>query len=327
MKIRSFVFLVFVCCLAASPNILTAVAENPAVWTYTGITDENISRAVKALPGIIRDAMEKTGVPGISVAVVRKDQVLLTAGFGVRLAGGEDIVDADTVFQLASLSKPVGATVISVAVSMGDVAWDEPVRRYLPWFTLENEYVSDHVTLADLYSHRSGLPDHGGDLLEDLGFGREHILRQLRLLPLGSFRDQYAYTNFGLTAAAEAVAQALHTGWEDLSESLLYRPAGMTSTSSRYSDYLSAENRAVTHQRRSGVWIPGPPRNPDPQSPAGGVSSTANDMARWMQLQLGNGTLDGVPLIGDPAVIQLMRQPRFFSSLYADPRARMSMYA
>ncbi len=327
MKTQAFIFLSFLFCLAASPNIHAASSENPAAWTFTEITDENISKAVEALPGIIQNAMDETGVPGISVAVVRKEQILLTAGYGVRLVGTADMVDADTVFQLASLSKPIGATVVSIAVSMEKVEWDDPVRKYLPWFRLENQFVSNHVTLADLYSHRSGLPDHGGDLLEDLGFGREHILRKLHLLPLGPFRDQYAYTNFGLTAAAEAVAQALNSNWEDLSEALLYQPAGMTRTSSRYRDYLSAENRAITHQLRSGIWVPGPPRDPDPESPAGGVSSTANDMARWMQLQLGNGTLDGIPLIKDPAIIQLMRQPRFFSSLFEDPEARMSMYA
>jgi CubicO group peptidase (beta-lactamase class C family) len=230
------------------------------------------------------------------------------------------------VFQLASMSKPVGATVISRAVSKGVVAWDDPVNKYLPWFRIGDDYVSKHVTLEDLYSHRSGLPDHAGDLLEDLGFERKQILKRLRLLPFGPFRAQYAYTNFGLTAAAEAVARAFHTTWEDLSQDLLYQPAGMFHTSSRYDDYISAANHATTHQRNSsGEWFPGPPRDPDPQSPAGGVSSTANDMARWMQLQLGNGELDEVELI-KPDIIQVMRQPRSFDSLSADPQARPSTY-
>jgi CubicO group peptidase (beta-lactamase class C family) len=234
-------------------------------------------------------------------------------------------VDADTVFQLASLSKPVGATVVSRAVSDGAVAWDDPVRKYLPWFRMGSYYVSKNVTIGDLYAHRSGLPLHGGDHLEDLGFNRKQILRRLRFLPTGPFRDQYAYTNFGLTAAGEAVAKAHETGWAQLSEDLLYQPAGMASTSSRYADYLSAANRAVTHQRHSGAWVPGPPRDPDPESPAGGVSSTANDMARWMQLHLGNGTLDGIELI-KADVIQVMRQPHSISKAATEPQARSSMY-
>jgi CubicO group peptidase (beta-lactamase class C family) len=324
MEASRLAVLLFAVFFANSSSVPAAATGNPSAWTFSGITDENIAKAVEALPGIIQDAIDRTGVPGISGAVVRHDQVLLTAGYGVRLAGSGELADADTVFQLASLSKPVGATVISRAVSKGIVAWDDPVRKHLPWFHIGNAFVSNNVTLADLYFHRSGLPDHAGDHLEDLGFKREQILWKLRLLPLAPFRSQYKYTNFGLTAAAEAVARAYHTNWADLGEVLLYQPAGMTSTNSRYRDYLSAENPATTHQRHNGHWIAGPPRDPDAQSPAGGVSSTANDMARWMQLQLGNGALE-MDLI-KPDVLPVMRQPHSFSSISPDPRARSSMY-
>ena len=62
------------------------------------------------------------------------------------------------------------------------------------------------VSVGDMFSHRSGLPDHAGDMLEDLGYDRRYVLDRLRELPLDPFRISYAYTNFGLTAAAEAVA-------------------------------------------------------------------------------------------------------------------------
>lgn len=307
-------------------RVSTALAtDNPGSWTYTKISEENIRRAVEVLPGIIESAMEKTSLPGIAVAVVRADKVLLAQGFGLREVGKPQQVDADTVFQLASLSKSVGATVVSHAVSNGSVGWNDPVVQHLPWFRIGDDYVTRNVTIADLYSHRSGLPDHGGDDLEDLGFDRQQILRRLAKLPLGLFRVQYAYTNFGLTAAAEAVAKANTTSWEQLSKDLLYHPAGMNSTSSKYTDYLSASNRAINHQRRKGIWVPGPPRNPQPESPAGGVSSTANDLARWLQLQLGNGTLNGKELI-KPDVMQIMRQPHIISKRAKIPAVRSSLY-
>jgi CubicO group peptidase (beta-lactamase class C family) len=87
------------------------------------------------------------------------------------------------------------------------------------------------VNVGDMYSHRSGLPDFAGDLLEDLGYDRHDVLERLRQLPLAPFRISYAYTNFGLTAAAESVAVAAGKSWEDLSDEVLYQPLGMTSTS------------------------------------------------------------------------------------------------
>ena len=103
------------------------------------------------------------------------------------------------------------------------------------------------MTIGDLYSHRSGLPDHAGDELEDLGYDRRQVLERLKYLPLAPFRITYAYTNFGLTAAAEAVAAAAGKSWEDLSDEVLYRPLGMTSTSSRFADFMARPDHAVGH--------------------------------------------------------------------------------
>ena len=90
-------------------------------------------------------------------------------------------------------------------------------------FALHEAWPTQEVSLADLFSHRSGLRDHGGDVLEDLGFDQATILHRLRYLePEYSFREGYAYTNFGLTAAAVAAAKAAGATWEDLSDERLY---------------------------------------------------------------------------------------------------------
>ncbi|WP_399498558.1 serine hydrolase [Streptomyces sp. P17] len=118
----------------------------------------------------------------------------------------------------------------------------------MPDFRLKDPWVTSHVTVADLFSHRSGLPDHAGDLLEDLGYDRPYILSHLRYEPLAPFRASYAYTNFGLTAAAQAVADAKGMPWEKLAADTLYKPAGMDSTSSRFEDYAQAANRPMRSQ-------------------------------------------------------------------------------
>ncbi len=169
-------------------------------------------------------------------------------------------------------------------------AWDTPVVSKLPWFALSDPYVTGHVTIADLYSHRSGLPDHAGDKLEDLGYDRRQALERLKYLPLAPFRISYAYTNFGVTAAAEAVAAAAGKPWEDLSDEVLYRPLEMTSTSSRFADFTARPNHAVNHIKVADKWEPRFQRDPDAQSAAGGVSSSVNDMAHWLIMLLGNGS-------------------------------------
>jgi CubicO group peptidase (beta-lactamase class C family) len=268
-----------------------------------------VARHLPGLDRIVADILRRTGVPGMAVAVVSHDRVVYLKGFGRRRAGEAAPVDPDTVFALASLSKPLATTVIAGLVGDGVVGWDDRVVTHDPDFALADPWVTREITLRDLLCHRSGLPDHAGDLLEDIGYGRAEILRRLRhVAPLAPFRATYAYTNFGFTAAAVAAAKAAGKSWEDLSAERLYRPLGMSRTSSRYADLAARDNRAFGHVRRNGGWVvASPQREADAQAPAGGASSSARDMAAWLRLQLARGALDGRELVRATALDETHR--------------------
>ena len=272
-------------------------AASPAA---TGrVTRERVALAAERVPALARQILERTGVPGMSVAVVSGDAVAFLGGFGVRQLGGAAVVDADTVFQLASVSKTIAATVVAAVVGDDTVEWTSRMANVDPSFALRDAWPTQQVTLSDLFAHRSGLRDHAGDLLEDLGFDRDEVIHRIRYLePEYSFRAGYAYTNFGVTAAAVAVAKAAGASWEDLSTARLYAPLGMVHTSSRFADYMAATNRAIPHVKDGAGWKVTPmQRDPDAQSPAGGVSSTARDLVPWVRLQLGQGVVGGARLI------------------------------
>ncbi|MGH7057873.1 MAG: serine hydrolase, partial [Acetobacteraceae bacterium] len=256
-----------------------------------------------------------TGVPGMAIAVVHRDQVVYIKGFGVREAGRPAPVDADTIFPLASVSKPIASTVVAALVGDGVVTWDDPLVRHDPGFEMYDPWVTREVTLRDMFAHRSGLPDHAGDALEDIGYARAAILYRLRYQkPNSSFRTRYAYTNFGLTAAAVAAATASGKSWEDLSAERLYRPLGMRRTSSRFADFIAHTNRAHGHVKLGGKWIAKYTRDPDPQSPAGGVTSSVRDLGSWLILQLGRGRFAGKEIIkqaglDETHIPQIVRPP------------------
>ncbi|HEY7031448.1 MAG TPA: serine hydrolase [Thermomicrobiales bacterium] len=282
---------------------LAGLSRRAVAAPAQAVTPESVAAAVTSLDGVIQEALDKTRVPGLAVAVVHQDAVVHLSGHGVREAGTGDPVDPDTVFQLASLSKPLAATVVAAVVGDGVVDWDARIGDLTPDFTLFDPLASREVALRDMFCHRSGLPHHGGDDLEDLGYDRAAILHRLRYLrPASSFRSTYAYTNFGLTAAAVAASAAAGLAWEDLAAERLYAPLGMTRTSSRFDDFIAAANRARGHVLVDGTYVAKYQRQPDAQSPAGGVSSTARDLAEWLRLQLGGGTVDGRGIVAAAAL-------------------------
>ena len=211
-------------------------------------TKEKVEAAIPKLEQMAKDAIAKGEVPGLAIAIVYKDEVVYLGGFGVREAGKPGKVDADTVFQLASFAKPISSTVVAALVSEGLVSWDSRIADLDPAFKLHDAYPTEQVTVTDLFNHRSGLSGNAGNDLEGLGFDRDTILSRLHYLkPTSSFRAGYAYSNFGLTEGAVAAAKPTGKSWEDVSEEKLFKPLGMSSTSSRYADFLTHENRAELH--------------------------------------------------------------------------------
>lgn len=299
--------------------------EPPPVQPGVPIPPGQIESAIERLHALASDIMARSEIPGMAVAVVHEGEVVFARGYGVRKAGEPHEVTPDTVFQIASLSKPVGATVLARQVSRQHVNWDTRMLAIAPNFELASPLVTQEVTLGDLYAHRSGLPDHAGDDLEDLGFDRATIIERLSQLPLHPFRATYAYTNFGLTAAADAVARYLGTDWASLSQAELYQPLGMTRTSSRFHDYLQQSNRAWPHMLVDGEYQSLEQRDPDAQSPAGGVSSSANDLARWLALILAEGEWQGEPLIAADALLPAIT-PQMLMGHPGRPDARASSY-
>ncbi|MCD9625306.1 serine hydrolase [Rhabdothermincola salaria] len=291
------------------------------------LTRADVDRAVEQLPDIVEEAMAETGIPGVAVAIVHDDEVVAAEGFGVRDVDTDEPVGADTVFQIASLSKPVSSTIMAGLVGQGLFAWDDPIAEYDPDLQLSEPWVSEHVTFADTFSHRTGLPGAvAGNDLEGIGFDRDTILERLRYVPLESgFRENYSYSNFGMTMGGQAAAVAAGETWDDVADEVLFDPAGMTSTSMRRSDFEAEANRAEPHVFRDGSWEAGVQRYPDPQAPAGGVSSNVEDLAQWLRLQLAEGSLDGEQLIDADALLEA-HTPFIRNRPVADPSAPASFY-
>jgi CubicO group peptidase (beta-lactamase class C family) len=231
-------------------------------------------------------------VPGLALSVVKEGRVLLAKGYGVRKLGSPEPVDARTRFGIASNTKVVTATALGLLVEEGKLEWDAPVIRYLPAFAMYDPFVTRELTVRDLLVHRSGLGLGAGDLLwwPPSTYSRQEIAHRLRFLkPATSFRSAYAYDNVLYTVAGELIEHLSGMSWEDFVTTRILQPAGMASSDARHSAAGVAGNVATTHARINGTVRPIAPFLSDNTNPAGGIMSGADDMAKWMIIQLDSG--------------------------------------
>src|SRR6266576_3130053 len=136
------------------------------------VTAAQVENAIREVEKLAQKQIQENALPGLAIAIVFQDKAVYAKGFGVRDVNTKALVDADTVFQVASVSKSVGSTVVAELVGEGKIAWDSKLRTLDPSFAMFDPWVTREITIRDMYAHRSGLPEHAGDLLEDLGFSR-----------------------------------------------------------------------------------------------------------------------------------------------------------
>lgn len=260
------------------------------------------AKAIAPPPGIdavVARAMQEFAVPGASVAIVKDGKVVLARGYGVRKLGESGAVDGDTLFQIASNTKAFTTAALAMLVDDGKLAWDDPVSKHLPSFRLSDPYSSNEVLIRDLVSHRAGLGLGAGDLMiyPSSDLTREEIVNRIRFLkPASSMRTRYAYNNLMFLAAGRVIEQISGMSWEQFITTRILTPLAMTNTATTVSAMRASANAAAPHSAeapnaarvipiRYDVW--------ENAAPAGGLGSSANDMASWLIAQLNRGKLDG----------------------------------
>jgi CubicO group peptidase (beta-lactamase class C family) len=239
-------------------------------------------------------AMRTFEVPGLALAIVKDDAVVVAKGYGVRKLGEPTPVDSRTQFGIASNTKVFTATALGLLVEDKKIEWDAPVIRYLPAFAMFDPYVTRELTVRDLLVHRSGFGLGAGDLLwwPASTYDRKEIARRLRFIPPAtSFRSAYAYDNVLYLVAGEVIEAISGQSWEDFVSSRILAKVGMTGSSVRHSAAAAGGNVAATHARIDGSVKPIAPFDSDNTNPAGGINSSAEDMAKWLRVQLSGGVL------------------------------------
>jgi CubicO group peptidase (beta-lactamase class C family) len=251
-----------------------------------------------AVDNLVKKALAAWHVPGVAVAIVRDGEVIYLRGHGVRDAGTKEPVTPDTLFPIASCTKAFTTTAMGILVDEGKMAWDDPVRKHVPYFHLSDPKADREVKLRDLVCHRTGLRGH--DLLWYRSpWPQEEIIRRAGRLPLDKpFRGAFQYQSTMFTTAGHAVAAASGMSWADFVRKRLLDPLDMTGAVLTTPAMQKVPDHASPHRLdRRGEAKAIPLYVIEVPDPAGSLHASARDLAKWLRFQLGDGTAGGKRLV------------------------------
>jgi CubicO group peptidase (beta-lactamase class C family) len=281
-----------------APLLIAAAAQS--AWPADAIAQRLDERSFDEF---IRATLRSYSVPGAVVAVADASATVFVKGYGVRQARSPSPVDENTRFQIASLSKFVAATAIATLVDQGVVSWDVPVRQFSPDTVLAEPYATENASLRDYLAHRTGLPAYAGDLLAQLGYSPEELIRRARFLPFDhSFRAEWAYSNYGIFLGQRSAAHAAGISAPELLSKRILQPLGMLRSGPTQAELFKDDNRATAHNINGSIM---PYENVDAFSGGGAIVSTGADIARWMRMLLAEGKFEGRQILAPRTVGQI----------------------
>jgi CubicO group peptidase (beta-lactamase class C family) len=258
------------------------------------------------LDRFVDQAMRTWNVPGLALVIVRDDQTLLAKGYGVRNMHQPEMVDEHTLFAIGSNTKAFTATAVGLLVQEGKLAWEDPVTKYLSDFQLYDPHTTQLITIRDLLCHRSGLGTWAGDMLLLSSYSTEEIVKRLRHIPPAcNFRAGYGYSNLMFITAGLIIETVSGMSWDEFIRQRIFEPLGMSDSVTNPRYLKERYNIAVPHEDVKGKLQTVVQRMDAHVGAAGSIHASVADIARWLRLQLNNGTLDGKQLV-DAAIIEEM---------------------
>jgi CubicO group peptidase (beta-lactamase class C family) len=280
-------------------------------FSLSSFSQNSINEKLNELDEYFEQAGEDWEVPGLAVAIVKNDEIVFSKGYGTKNVETGEPVDGNTLFAIASNTKAFTAAALAILVDEGKLSWDDKVRDYLPWFELYDPYVSDHFTIRDLLSHRSGLATFSGDLVwYGSGYSREEVVRRAKHLePVYGFRERFGYNNIMYIAAGLVVEEISGMSWDDFITGNILQPLGMDRTITSTNDLDGMENVSMPHNDYQEDVIVIEWLNWDNVAPAGSLISSANDVAKWLIFNLNRGILENGDTLIEPERFREMWAP------------------
>lgn len=247
----------------------------------------------------VAKAAQDWRVPGLAIAVVSGDSLVFAKGYGVAELGKPAPATEHTRFAIGSTTKAMTTAALAMLVDEGKLRWDEKVIDILPDFRLYDPWVTREITVRDLLTHRSGLPNT--DILwavRENQYTPVEMMRRLRYVrPNSSFRSSWLYQNVVYGIGGLIVERVSGMPWETFIRTRIFAPLGMRESETLVKDIVGKPDVATPHDLVRDTVRVVPIRSTDAVASAGSVYSSVSDMSRWMRFMLDSGRVGTQRLI------------------------------
>jgi CubicO group peptidase (beta-lactamase class C family) len=267
--------------------------------------NKDIEKKLKGFDQFVERVMKDWKVQGIAVAIVYKDKVILSKGYGYRNVDQKLPVTDETLFAIGSCTKAFTAAGVCLLEEDGKLDLDKPVREYMPNFKLQDDYVSENMTPRDLLCHRSGLPRHDAIWYGSQATRRELFERLRYLEPSKPFRAAYQYQNLMFMTAGILIEDISNNTWEKFTRDRILEPLQMSATNFSVADLQKANDFSIGYTEQNNTVVSIPYMNIDAIGPAGSINSNVKDMSKWVRVLINGGKYNGKKVFSENTVRQL----------------------
>ncbi len=272
---------------------------------------------VNALEGVIEEARTRLHIPGAALGILQHGDIY-AAGFGVTSVENPLPVDADTLFQIGSVSKTFCGTTAMRLVEMDKLDLDAPIRTYLPDLKLSSEELTAQITLRHLFTHTSGWE---GDYFLDYGSGDDAGARYVA--EMGSLPQYnppgtlWSYNNAGFNLAGHVIEVVAGKPYEAVVKELVFDPLGMTRSFFFPGDVMTYRF-SVGHRADENPTVARPWPLPRASNAAGAIASTIGDLLRYARFYLSGGLAESGERLLQEETIRFMQSALFPAGNWAE---------
>ncbi len=295
---------------------LVAVSMMVVLATRSDLrADENEAEKLHAF---IEQGVKDWSLTGLAVAVVKDDKIVFIRGYGVRDIRSNEPIDKNTVFQLASCSKPLAASGVALLVQDGKVEWNTPIIKSWSDFQVADPIVTKQATLRDILCHRTGVGKDESALYYEMPTTRRELLARLpEVQQAAPFRTEFRYSNLMYSVAGRVVEQTTGESWDEYMSKRLFQPLGMTRTSTSMKLLAQTDNVAIPHVGVDKQSFATEFADQDNIGPAAAVSSSVSDLSQWLLMMVNEGRYQGKQIL-QPGVVHEMLKPQILMP-FVDP--------